>query len=82
MGDVERVQIEGLVFRLPKYWEGQLAIYFCKYCQETPEINPGEIAMPIEHDECVAISVRTILDQNTDLVRQTEEKLRALKNTH
>lgn len=31
---VEMISREGVKDKLPKYWSGQLAIYYCNYCEK------------------------------------------------
>lgn len=59
---VEKIRFDGVSILLDKYWYGELAVYFCNYCQTTPTVGPGQIAISVSHDECRTKATKKALE--------------------
>lgn len=75
MANEEMIKVEGVSDLVPKLWGGQLAIYFCNYCEKAPVVGEGEVAVSVGHTICVREAGRKLNEFGAQLVRNSKVAL-------
>lgn len=75
MPNQEMIKVEGVSDLVPKLWGGQLAIYFCNYCEKAPIVEEGQVAVSVGHDVCVSRAGEKLRAFGSELVANSKAAL-------